>query len=129
MAEDIASVVSSANLNTAELRLFVALHLASSTSLRTLVLDDPVQSMDDMHATNLAALFRSLAYHPTAPRQLVLAVHDKALFDYLSLELGPTKEGETLVEVRVTRESKDKVIVTSESRSWEPDRVRFGNAS
>lgn len=129
VAEDIASVVSSANLNTAALSLFIALHLASSTSPRTLVLDDPVQSMDDVHATNLAALFRSLAYHPTAPRQLILAVHDKALFEYLALELGPTKEGESLVEIRVTRESNGKVIATSESRSWEPDRVRFGKAS
>ena len=127
VAEDIASIVSSANLNKVALSLFIALHLASSTQPRTLVLDDPVQSMDDVHATNLAALFRSLAYHPTTPRQLILAVHDKALFDYLALELGPTKEGETLVEVRVTRESKDEVTVRSGARSWQPDRVHFGN--
>ena len=126
VAEDIASVVSSANLNTAALSLFIALHLASSARPRTLVLDDPVQSMDDVHATNLAALFRSLAYHPTAPRQLVLAVHDKALFDYLALELGPTKEGDTLVEVQVTRESRDRVSVRSTPRTWQADRVRFG---
>lgn len=129
VAEDIASVLSSANLNTAALSLFIALHLASSTKPRTLVLDDPVQSMDDVHATNLAALFRSLAYHPTAPRQLILAVHDKALFEYLALELGPTKEGEVLVEVRVTRESKGKVTVQSMTRSWQPDSVRFGNTA
>lgn len=126
VAEDIASVVSSANLNTAALSLFIALHLASSARPRALVLDDPVQSMDDVHATNLAALFRSLAYHPTAPRQLVLAVHDKALFEYLALELGPTKEGDTLVEVRVTRESEDRVSVRSTPRVWQADRVRFG---
>ncbi len=125
-AEDIASLVSSANLNTAALSLFLALHLAEPTRPRTLVLDDPVQSMDDVHATNLAALFRSLAYHPTTPRQLVLAVHDKALFDYLSLELGPTKDGDALIEVEVTRESPDQVTVSSERRTWQPDRVRFG---
>lgn len=127
VAEDIASVVSSANLNTAALSLFIALHLASSTRPRTLVLDDPVQSMDDVHATNLASLFRSLAYHPTTPRQLILAVHDKALFEYLALELGPTKDGETLVKVRVTRKSKDEVSVTSELLAWQQDDVRFSN--
>lgn len=126
VAEDIGSVVSSANLNTAALSLFVALHLASSSKPRTLVLDDPVQSMDDVHSTNLAALFRSLAYHTETPRQLILAVHDRALFEYLSLELGPTREGETLVEVRVTRDSKDSVSVKSEARFWKPDKVRFG---
>lgn len=129
VAQNIAALVSSANLNTAALSLFLALHLAEPTRPRTLVLDDPVQSMDDVHATNLAALFRTLAYHPKDPRQLVLAVHDKALFDYLALELGPTKEGETLIEVEITRESPKRVVAHSTSRSWQPDMVHFGLAS
>lgn len=128
-ADNIASLVSSANLNTAALSLFLALHLAEPSRPQVLVLDDPVQSMDDVHATNLAALFRSLAYHPQTPRQLVLAVHDRALFDYLALELGPTKEGDALIEVEVIREAPNKVAVRDTRRTWTPDQVRFGKAS
>lgn len=128
-AHDIASLVSTANLNTAALSLFLALHLAEPSRPQTLVLDDPVQSMDDVHVTNLAALFRSLAYHPTSPRQLILAIHDKALFDYLTLELGPTKQGDSLVRVEITRESPEHVTARSTSCRWEPDEVRFGVAS
>lgn len=129
VADNVAALLSSANLNTAAISLFVALHLTASAQPRTLLFDDPVQSMDDVHATNLAALFRTLAYHPTDPRQIVIATHDKALFDYLALELGPTKSDNRLLLHTVSREGRDTVTISSEERTWESDEVHFGLAS
>jgi DNA repair protein SbcC/Rad50 len=60
-----------------------------------LVLDDPVQSMDDVHIAQFAALLRTLS--KGTDRQLVVAVHERALFDYLTLELSPAFPGDSLI--------------------------------
>jgi exonuclease SbcC len=54
-------MLSSGNLNTAALTLFLALHLTVRPKLPWLILDDPVQSMDDVHIANFAALLRTLS--------------------------------------------------------------------
>ena len=54
------AMLSAGNLNTAALTLFIALHLSVSARLPWLVLDDPVQSMDEVHIAQFAALLRTL---------------------------------------------------------------------
>jgi len=53
------AMLSAGNLNTAALTLFIALHLSVSEVLPWLILDDPVQSMDDVHIAHFAALLRT----------------------------------------------------------------------
>ena len=48
------AMLSTGNLNTAALTLFIALHLSVPKTLPWLIFDDPVQSMDDMHITHTA---------------------------------------------------------------------------
>ena len=48
------AMLSTGNLNTAALTLFIALHLSVPMTLPWLIFDDPVQSMDDMHITHTA---------------------------------------------------------------------------
>jgi DNA repair protein SbcC/Rad50 len=81
------AMLSAANLNTAALTLFIALHLSVPRELPWLILDDPVQSMDDIHIAHFAALLRSLSKEQS--RQVIIAVHDRQLFEYLKLELSP----------------------------------------
>ena len=50
------SILSSGNLNTAALTLFLSLHLTVEPVLPWLVIDDPVQSMDEIHTSQFAAL-------------------------------------------------------------------------
>jgi DNA repair protein SbcC/Rad50 len=72
-----------------------------------------------------ASLLRSIAFQ--AKRQIVLAVHEKALFDYLALELGPTRDGDSLNLVTITREDGSEASrVEVERRSWKADVLRFG---
>lgn len=95
------AMLSSGNLNTAALTLFLALHLTVAPQLPWLVLDDPIQSMDDVHIAHFAALLRTLSkeHH----RQIIVAVHDRQLFEYLRLELSPAFAEDSLLTVELSR--------------------------
>lgn len=92
-------MLSAGNLNTAALSLFLALHLAVEPMMRCLVFDDPVQAMDEIHVAQFAALIRSLSKHHE--RQVVIAVHERELFNYLALELSPAYDGDSLITVEL----------------------------
>jgi exonuclease SbcC len=95
------AMLSAGNLNTAALTLFIALHLTVSDRLPWLILDDPVQSMDDVHIAHFAALLRTLSKQHR--RQIIIAVHDRQLFEYLKLELSPAFEGDSLRTLELSR--------------------------
>lgn len=95
------AMLSAGNLNTAALTLFIALHLSVLKELPWLILDDPVQSMDDVHIAHFAALLRTLSKEHS--RQVVIAVHDRQLFDYLRLELSPAFPEDSLLTLELSR--------------------------
>ena len=114
-------MLSAGNLNTAALTLFLAIHLSSSARLPWLVIDDPVQSMDEVHIAQFAALLRTLAKQMN--RQVIIAVHERSLFDYLSLELSPTYEGERLNLIELGRNAVGRTVSRWEPRSFVRDRA------
>lgn len=118
-----ATMLSAGNLNTAALTLFIALHLSAAPRLPWLVLDDPVQSMDDVHVTQLAAVLRALSRDHG--RRIVIAVHDRALFDYLALELAPSRQGDRLITAELSQ-SRDGTVLTPHVTEWERDPVSVG---
>jgi exonuclease SbcC len=123
--QQFASVASSGNLNTAALSLFLSLHLIEKPLHHFIVIDDPVQSMDDLHVVQLANLLREIRRQ--SKRQLILAVHERALFDYLRLELGPTEPEASLATIELHTEPLNKRPRIDCSRIvWKPDTVRFG---
>lgn len=95
------AMLSAGNLNTAALTLFIALHLSVPKALPWLILDDPVQSMDDIHKAHFAALLRTLSKEHD--RQVIIAVHDRQLFEYLKLELSPAFPDDSLVTLELVR--------------------------
>lgn len=95
------AMLSQGNLNTAALTLFFALNLSVPSQLPWLVLDDPVQSMDDVHIAQFAALLRT--FSKGLGKQVVIAVHERALFEYLTLELSPAFAGDSLITVEISR--------------------------
>jgi exonuclease SbcC len=113
------TMLSAGNLNTAALTLFLALHLSARKTLPWLILDDPVQSMDDVHISQFAALLRMISKR--LQRQIVLAVHDRALFDYLMLELSPAFEGDRLITVELSRTGDGTAIATPTVLTYEKD--------
>ena len=121
---DLAAVLSCGNLNTAALSLFLALHLIEQPKHKVLVFDDPVQNMDDVKAIHFAGLLRAIVLQ--ANRQLVIAVHERQLFEYLCLELGPTQPNESLMAIELSRNSADVSVRIQHTRHvWQPDRIKF----
>jgi exonuclease SbcC len=119
------SVLSAGNFNTAALSLFLSVHLLEQPKHQLLVLDDPVQNIDDLHVVQLASLLRTIVFGSN--RQLIVGVHEKALFDYLCLELGPTNAGQTLLAIEVVGGADTKgAEVRSEFRRWENDKLQLG---
>jgi exonuclease SbcC len=114
-----AAMLSAGNLNTAALTLFLALHLSVPTQLPWIILDDPVQSMDEVHIAQFAALLRTLSKEHR--RQVVIAVHDRPLFDYLSLELSPAYAGDELITIELAKSAGDHSWYITNRRSFEPD--------
>lgn len=96
-------MLSAGNLNTAALSLFLALHLAVDPVIPCLVFDDPVQAMDEVHVAQFAGLIRVLARQHE--RQVIVAVHERELFDYLALELSPAYEGDELLTIELGERS------------------------
>ena len=115
------AMLSQGNLNTAALTLFLALHLSVPVRMPWLVLDDPVQSMDDVHIAQFAALLRTLA--KGMDRQVIIAVHERALFDYLTLELSPAFPGDSLIAVEITRNFDGDAVAAPRAFHFETDRA------
>jgi exonuclease SbcC len=111
-------MLSAGNLNTAALSLFIALHFAVQPLVPCLVFDDPVQSMDEVHVAQFAGLVRVLSKHHG--RQIVIAVHERELFEYLALELSPAFEGDELITVELGVRSEDGDHGVTR-RTWSPD--------
>lgn len=110
------SMLSAGNLNTAALTLFLALHFSVGARIPWLVLDDPVQNMDEVHVAQFAALLRTISRaHGT---KVVIAVHERTLFDYLKLELSPSFEKDRLLAVELRRS-------TGEPTTVDPDLLTY----
>jgi exonuclease SbcC len=111
-------MLSAGNLNTAALSLFLALHLAVEPTVPCLVFDDPVQAMDEVHISQFAGLIRMLSKHHK--RQVVIAVHERELFEYLSLELSPAYEGDELLTIELGVDGTNQSERVLRHR-WQPD--------
>jgi exonuclease SbcC len=115
------TMLSAGNLNTAALTLFLALHLTVTPKIPWLLIDDPVQSMDEVHISQFAALLRTLSKQHK--RQIVIAVHEKPLFDYLALELSPSFPGDRLITAQLGRSSEGTSTLNWEVATFVEDKA------
>jgi exonuclease SbcC len=77
--------------------------------------------MDEVHIAQFAALLRNLA--KVQRRQVILAVHERPLFDYLALELSPAFQGDRLITIELTRSSDGSSNAVWLPKVFEPDRA------
>jgi len=115
------AMLSAGNLNTAALTLFLALHLSVTKELPWLIIDDPVQSMDEVHVSQFAALLRTLS--KSHHRQIILAMHERPLFDYLALELSPAYSNDRLITIQLGQAADGHTTMNYEPLTWEPDKA------
>lgn len=93
-------VFSSGQRRAAGLAFLLSVHLARAwTPLRSLLLDDPVQHIDDFRALHLVEVLAALRFDG---RQIICAVEDPALADLLSRRLiSTTTQGGRRVDIEL----------------------------
>ena len=52
---------------------------------------------------------------------MIIAVHEKPLFDYLCLELSPAFEGDRLITVELERTANGDSVANTQIRDWKQD--------
>lgn len=112
-------VLSAAQLNALALCLFFSLNLEEAGPFSTALLDDPVQSMDDINILSLADVLRTLRRR----RQLVLTTHDPNLARLLARKLRPLADGERTLFLSLAAWSPEGPRVTVESQNPDPYRT------
>ncbi len=113
-------VFSSSQANVAALTYFLALSWASTTkALPFLLLDDPLQSMDDVNALG----FSDLCRHVRRRRQLVVSTHENRLASLLERKLTPRTPGARTRVLRFT--GWDRNGPTIEQEDVEPGPVSY----
>jgi len=110
--------------------LAVALFLAFNLGLRpalldTLVLDDPLQSLDDVHLLGLVDLLRRVSPH----RQMVITTHDASFASLLSRKLRPVSTGRRSVLARITQWDQRGPVVTVEEVLADPSPMKLVSAT
>jgi DNA repair exonuclease SbcCD ATPase subunit len=106
-------VLSAAQLNSLAICLFLALNLERDSELRTAILDDPVQSLDDVNLLSLADLLRTVR----GRRQVVVSTHDEVLAELLIRKLRPLREGDATAVVTIDQWGEAGPRVGSEMRT------------
>lgn len=74
--------------------------------------------MDEVHVAQFAGLIRVLAKQHS--RQVVIAVHERELFEYLTLELSPAFEGDQLITIELGERGADEDEGITRY-TWKPD--------
>ena len=92
-------VLSSSQLNVLAASIFLALNLSmEAIPLRLAMLDDPLQSLDDLNLLGLVDVLRRVR----EVRQLLISTHDAAFADLLSRKLRPAPGGPPTIVVEVS---------------------------
>jgi DNA repair exonuclease SbcCD ATPase subunit len=104
------AVFSQGEVNACALAMFLALATAQTSHPGLLLLDDPIQNMDEIRIEDFAQVLKSLK--DDLGWQLVIAVHEESVFDYLKRQLYPSSQGQSLVSYKLV--SSDQGTIASE---------------
>lgn len=93
-----ASLLSSSQLNVLAVSVFLALNLGMSTlPLQSAILDDPLQSLDDLNLLGLIDVLRRTRQR----RQLIVSTHDRRFADLLVRKLRPVEKEQRTVLIEL----------------------------
>lgn len=106
--------------------IFLTLNLGvRSLPLQTLVLDDPLQSLDDVNLLGLVDLLRRTKEH----RQVIVSTHDPRFGDLLARKLRPVDRTEkTLIHEFRSWSRKGPLVETREVES-DPEPLRIAESA
>jgi predicted ATPase len=95
--DDPETILSSSQMTALAVAVFLALNLGARVPLEAIVLDDPLQSLDDVNLLGLVDLLRRAKEH----RQLLISTHDERFGNLLARKLRPgmTSHRTVLIEL------------------------------
>lgn len=97
---DPGETLSTSQANALAVSLFLAFNLGfAPTHMKALILDDPLQNLDDVHLLGLVDLLRKILPF----RQMIVTTHDHAFAALLARKLRPVTEGARTTYVRFTK--------------------------
>lgn len=92
--------LSTSQANALAVSLFLSFNLGfAPTHVKSLILDDPLQNLDDVHLLGLVDLLRKILPH----RQLIVTTHDHAFASLLARKLRPVSEDFRTTYIRFTK--------------------------
>lgn len=121
-SESPGAVLSSSQMNVLAVSIFLALNLGmSSLPLKAAILDDPLQSLDDLNLLGLTDLLRRTRER----RQLLVSTHDPRFSGLLERKLRPVREGQRTLVYSLEAWSPDGLDVSMREveRDQEPVRI------
>jgi DNA repair exonuclease SbcCD ATPase subunit len=115
---DATHVLSAAQLNALAVCVFLAVNLEQRAACETVMLDDPVQSMDDVNVLSLADVLRAFR----EPRQVVLTTHEIVLAQMLIRKLRPVQPGQKTLLIKLSRWTRHGPTVDTEENTFDAGR-------
>ncbi|HEX4739034.1 MAG TPA: AAA family ATPase [Allosphingosinicella sp.] len=95
-ARDAGPLLSSSQLNSYAVALFLAMNLALPTlKLDVTILDDPLQSLDSLNLLGLVDVLRRFRAH----RQIIVSTHEDRLVGLLTRKLRPVRADERMITI------------------------------
>lgn len=89
------AIFSQGELNSCAIAFFLALATSNPQPLGFLLLDDPVQNMDEIHIEEFGNILKFIK--DQLGWQLIVGVHDESIYQYLKRQLYPCKTGQSLI--------------------------------
>ena len=97
--ESPSSVLSSSQMNVLAVAVFLSLNLGTHTlPMRTAILDDPLQSLDDLNLLGLMDLLKRIRER----RQLMVSTHDSRFASLLERKLRPISDSQRTVRIELS---------------------------
>lgn len=115
-------VLSSSQMNALAVSVFLALNLTVPTlPLQAAMLDDPLQSLDDVNLLGLMDLLR----RTKDQRQLLISTHDARFGRLLARKLRPVREDQRTRVIELNGWSRTGPVVRQEDASRDPQLLRI----
>ena len=119
------SFLSSSQMNVLAVSVFLALNLGISTlPLKVAILDDPLQSLDDLNLIGLIDLLRRMRDR----RQLMISTHDARFAGLLERKLRPVSAPQRTILVRLTGWNSEGPITVQHDIKGDPTPIRIAAA-
>jgi DNA repair exonuclease SbcCD ATPase subunit len=115
-SDDPARILSSSQINVLAVSLFLALNLTvRSLPLQCAILDDPLQSLDDLNLLGLVDVLR----HVKDQRQMFISTHDHRFGSLLRRKLRPVQPGQRTRVIEISDWSREGPIINQYDALYE----------